>query len=168
MAGADCESGLSAGGETQKTMKTYYTNEVRFLIPARCVDRTVNAFVIPKGGPGDPIDPDDMGEFSLVVTRAPLPVGLSLPIYIDRQLEAVEDMLPEFRLLSRHPTTVDNAAAEQVDFTWRSDESLMRQQQTHFVHGPLVVTVTGTAVEPLFSKHRAALDQMLITMKVNQ
>ena len=148
-------------------MQPYYTNEVRFLIPDRCVDRTVNAFIIPKGKAGDPVDPDDPGEFSLVITRTPLPAEMSLSVYLDRQLEAVSGMLPEFRLLSRRPTSIDNQPAEQVDFSWRSDESLMRQQQTHFRHGPVVVTVTGTAVDLHFDRHRAALAEMLATMKAN-
>lgn len=148
-------------------MQPYYTNEVRFLIPDRCVDRTVNAFIIPKGKAGDPIDPDDTGEFSLVITRTPLPAEMSLSVYLDRQLEAVSGMLPEFRLLSRRPTSIDNQPADQVDFSWRSDGSLMRQQQTHFRHGPVVVTVTGTAVDQHFDRHRAALAEMLATMKAN-
>ena len=148
-------------------MQPYYTNEVRFLIPDRCVDRTVNAFVIPKGVAGDPVDPDDTGEFSLVITRVPLAPELSLSAYLDRQLESVSQMLPEFRLLSRRPASVDNRPAEQVDFSWRSDESLMRQQQTHFRHGPVVVTVTGTAEDLTFDKHRVALAEMLATMKAN-
>ena len=148
-------------------MQPYYTNEVRFLIPDRCVDRTVNAFIIPKGVAGDPIDPDDVGEFSLVITRVPLAPEMSLSVYLDRQVDSVSQMLPEFRLLSRRPTSVDNQPAEQVDFSWRSDESLMRQQQTHFRYGSVVVTVTGTAVDLDFDKHRAALAEMLATMKAN-
>lgn len=148
-------------------MQPYHTNEVRFLIPDRCVDRTVNAFIIPKGKAGDPVDPDDTGEFSLVITRAPLAPRMSLSVYLDRQLASVSEMLPEFRLLSRRPTSVDNLPAEQVDFSWRSQEALMRQQQTHFQHGQVVVTVTGTAVDVDFDKHRAALAEMLATMKAN-
>ena len=148
-------------------MQPYYTNEVRFLIPDRCVDRTVNAFIIPKGKAGDPVDPDDTGEFSLVITRVPLAPGMPLSVYLDRQLEAVGAMLREFRLLSRRPATIDNRPAEQVDFSWRSDESLMRQQQTHFQYGSVVVTVTGTALDLDFDKHRAALAEMLATMKAN-
>lgn len=148
-------------------MKTYYTNEVRFVIPSRSVDRTVNAFVVPAGGSGDPIDPDAPGEFSLVVTRAPLPPGLSLPAYLDRQIASVAEMLPDFHLLSRQSATVDNQPAEQVDFSWRSEEAPMRQQQTHFLHGSLVVSVTGTATDALFAKHRPVLEQALLTMKMN-
>ncbi len=148
-------------------MKTYYTNEVRFVIPARTVDRTVNAFVVPAGGPLDPVDPDEKGEFSLVITRAPVVAGDTLPAYVTRQIQAAEGMLPEFRLLSRRPTTVDNLPAEQVDFTWRSEDALMRQQQTHFRHGDLVVSVTGTALDTLYAKHRPVLEQALITMKLN-
>jgi hypothetical protein len=148
-------------------MQPYYTNEVRFLIPDRCVDRTVNAFIIPRGKLGEPVDPDDTGEFSLVITRVPIAPEMSLSTYLDRQLEAVSEMLREFRLLSRRPTSVDNRPAEQVDFSWRSEESLMRQQQTHFQYGSVVVTVTGTAVDLDFDKHRAALAEMLATMKAN-
>ena len=148
-------------------MKTYYTNEVRFVIPSRTVDRTVNAFVVPAGGPGDPVDPDEKGEFSLVVTRAPISGTDTLSAYVTRQIQAVEGMLPEFRLLSRHPTTIDNLPAEQVDFAWRSEDALMRQQQTHFLHGNLVVSVTGTALDPLYAKHRPVLEQVLATMKLN-
>lgn len=148
-------------------MQTYYTNEVRFILPDRAMDRSVNAFVIPKGNPGDFADPNDTGEFSLVITRTPLPAGITLSVYLDRQVEAVGDLLPAFHLLSRRPVLVDNLPAEQVDFTWHSETAPMRQQQTHFLHGPLVVTVTGTAEDALFGKHRAALAEMLATMKVN-
>ena len=148
-------------------MQTYYTNEVRFLLPDGCLDSSVNAFVIPKGKPGGAVDPNDPGEFSLVVTRTPLPAGMTLSDYLARQLEALDDVLPEFHLLSRRPSSVDNLPAEQVDFIWQSEKASMRQQQTHFLHGPLVVTVTGTAEEPLFNKHHAALTDMLATMKIN-
>lgn len=148
-------------------MQTYYTNEMRFLLPDGCLDSSVNAFVIPKSKPGDPVDPNDPGEFSLVVTRTLLPAEMTLSAYLSRQLETLDDVLPEFHLLSRRPSSVDNFPAEQMDFTWQSETAPMRQQQTHFLHGPLVVTVTGTAEDPLFNKHRAALTEMLATMKIN-
>jgi hypothetical protein len=148
-------------------MQTYYTNEVRFLLPDGCLGSSVNAFVIPKGDPGDPVDPSDPGDFSLVVTRTLLPAEMTLSTYLSRQLEALDDVPPEFHLLSRRLSSVDNLPAEQVDFTWQSETAPMRQQQTHFLHGPLVVTVTGTAEDLLFSRHRAALTDMLATMKIN-
>ncbi len=43
----------------------------------------------------------------------------------------------------------------------------MRQQQTHFLHRGILVSMTGTASEADFPRHREVLDLVLTTMKLN-
>lgn len=149
-------------------MQPYYTNEVRFILPDRHVDRSITGFVIPGGEPGTPIDPDEPGEFSLVLTREAISGRTTASDLVQRQVEAMEQALSEFRLRDRQRTRVDDQPAERVEFTWRTDGQLMRQQQTCFLCGDVAVTVTGTAKEPFFDKHRRILEQALETMKINQ
>ena len=148
-------------------MKPYYTNEVRFILPDRYVDRSITGFVIPGGGPSDPLDPDKPGEFSLVLTREAVPAGTSASDLVRRQIEAMEQALTDFRLRDRAATRVDDQPAERFEFTWRTEGQLMRQQQTYFLANGVAVTVTGTAQEPFFEKHRPVLEQALATMKIN-
>ncbi|MGI4787519.1 MAG: DcrB-related protein [Janthinobacterium lividum] len=149
-------------------MKSYYTNEVRFILPDRYVDRSITGFVIPGGGPNDPINPEEPGEFSLVLTREAVPAGTSVSDLVHRQLDSMEQVLSEFRLRDRASTRIDDQPAERFEFTWRTEGQLMRQQQTYFLTDGVAVTVTGTALEPLFEKHRHILEQALATMKINQ
>ena len=149
-------------------MQPYYTNEVRFILPDRYVDRSITGFVIPGGGSNDPIDPDKPGEFSLVLTREAVSAGTTASDLVRRQIEAMEQSLVEFRLRDRAATRVDDQPAERFEFTWRTEGQLMRQQQTYFLSGNgVAVTVTGTAQEPFFEKHRRVLEQALATMKIN-
>ena len=149
-------------------MKPYYTNEVRFILPDRYVDRSITGFVIPGGGPSDPINPDAPGEFSLILTREAVPPGTSAADLARRQIDVMDQSLPEFSLRDRTATRVDDHPAERFEFTWRTEGQLMRQQQTSFLVSGVAVTVTGTAQEPLFEKHRPVLEQALATMKINQ
>lgn len=149
-------------------MKPYYTNEVRFILPDRYVDRSITGFVIPGGGPSDPINADEPGEFSLVLTREAVPADTSASDLVRRQIEAMEQALPEFRLRDRQTTRVDDQPAERFEFTWRAEGQLMRQQQTYFLRDGVAVTVTGTAQEPFFDKHRHVMEQALATMKINR
>ncbi len=149
-------------------IKTYYTNEVRFLLPSQCVDRSITAFVVPKQGAVEPLPPGEPGEFSVILTREEVPAHLALPVIVSRQLDALEAALPDFALLRRQAVTVDNLPAEQVEFTWLGDKAaVMRQQQTHFLHGVILVSLTGTALDADFPRHRDALSLMLTTMKLN-
>lgn len=149
-------------------MKSYYTNEVRFILPDRYVDRSITGFVIPGGGPSDPINADEPGEFSLVLTREAVPGGTSASDLVGRQIEVMEQSLPEFRLRDRQAMRVDDRPAEQFEFTWRAEGRLMRQQQSYFLRDNVAVTVTGTAQEPFWEKHRHILEQALATMKINE
>lgn len=150
-------------------MKSYYTNEVRFILPDRYVDRSITGFVIPGGGPNDPINGDAPGEFSLVLTREAISSGMSISDLVHRQIDSMERELSEFRLRERIATRIDDQPAERFEFTWRMEGQLMRQQQTYFLaDGGVAVTVTGTAQEPLFDKHRHVLEQAMSTMKINQ
>jgi len=149
-------------------MKSYYTNEVRFILPDRYVDRSITGFVIPGGGPNDPINADEPGEFSLVLTREAVSADTSASDLVRRQIGAMEQALSEFRLRDRQATRVDDQPAERFEFTWRAEGQLMRQQQTYFLCDGVAVTVTGTAKEPLFDKHRHVLEQALTTMKINR
>ena len=148
-------------------MKTYYTNEVRFLLPSQCIDRAITAFMVPKEGLPVPTPPGEPGEFSLLLTREETPDGLTLPVIVNRQLDALESALTGFILQKRQPASVDNLPAEQVEFTWVNNDVPMRQQQTHFLHRGILVSVTGTALEADFPRHRNILELVLTTMKLN-
>ncbi len=148
-------------------MKTYYTNEVRFLLPSQCVDRSITAFMVPKEGSPVPPPPGEPGEFSLILTREEVPAGLTLPAIVSRQLDILASALTSFALQKRQATSVDNLPAEQVEFTWVNNDVPMRQQQTHFLHQGILVSMTGTALEADFSRNREVLNLVLTTMKLN-
>ncbi len=148
-------------------MKTYYTNEVRFLLPSQCVDRSITAFIVPKAGSPTPPPLGESGEFSMILTRDEAPAGLPLTALVSGQLSALESALPTFFLQERRAASVDNLPAEQVEFTWVNGDSPMRQRQTHFLSGGLLVTLTGTALDADFPRHRDVLDQVVATMKIN-
>lgn len=147
-------------------MKTYYTNEVRFLLPSQCVDRSITAFIVPKAG-SPPPSPGEPGEFSMILTREEAPASLALTALVGGQLDALASALPTFRLQERRAASVDNLPAEQVEFTWVNNGVLTRQRQTHFLTGGLLVTLTGTALDADFPRHRDVLDQVVATMKIN-
>jgi hypothetical protein len=148
-------------------MKTYYTNEVRFLLPTQCVDRSITAFMVPKEGSPVPPPPGEPGEFSVILTREAVPAGLMLPAIVSSQLDVLASALTDFTLQKRQAVTVDNLPAEQVEFTWLNSDIPMRQQQTHFLHQGILVSITGTALEADFSRHRDVLNLVLTTMKLN-
>lgn len=148
-------------------MKTYYTNEVRFLLPSQCVDRSITAFMVAKEGSPVPPPPGEPGEFSLILTREEVPAGLTLPAIVSSQLDILASALTDFTLQKRQAASVDNLPAEQVEFTWVNSAVPMRQQQTHFLHRGVLVSITGTALEADFSRHRDVLDLVLTTMKLN-
>ena len=148
-------------------MKTYYTNEVRFLLPSQCVDRSITAFMVPKEGSPMPPPPGEAGEFSVILTREEVPPDLTLAVIVSDQLDVLASALTSFTLQKRQAVSVDNLPAEQVEFTWLNNNAPMRQQQTHFLHRGILVSITGTALEADFSRHRNVLDLVLTTMKLN-
>ncbi len=145
----------------------YHTNEIRFLLPGDWLDRTINAFVLPDGPPGTTPRPDAPGQMSIVITRDTLPVGSTFASYAGRVLDAMRTGLEDFRLLDRRRLTVDDHAAEQVEYLWMKDGRLMHQSQTWLDGGDVVLTITGTADDRGFAKHQGALKQLLSTIKFN-
>ena len=137
------------------------------MLPSQCVDRSITAFMVPKEGSPVPPPPGEPGEFSVILTREAVPAGLMLPAIVSSQLDVLASALTDFTLQKRQAVSVDNLPAEQVEFTWLNSDTPMRQQQTHFLHQGILVSITGTALEADFSRHRDVLNLVLTTMKLN-
>lgn len=142
-------------------MRSYTIDEASFNIPDEWSDKSVNVFS-PSG--------DLPGDFSLVITRDSLPDEQSLGSYVDGQLEELSSTLPQFRLIRRYESTVDNLPAYNAEFTWRAEGNpeakLMMQRQTYVTSARAVLILTATTIEKFSREYQLIMDNLISSFRI--
>lgn len=149
-------------------MNRYQIHEGDLLLPENASDQSLAAFGLTLGQPPGTKAP----EFSFVVSRQPLPDGMTVHTYTDKQIKNYPQVLNGFQLLDRTAVPVGGQAAALIELTWQSDHGLMHQRQAILACGPLdgrsavALSLTGTTREGLQDKYRDTFFQMLYGFKM--
>jgi len=139
-------------------MTPYYVNEGRFLIPPAWRDQSLTMFSAPADAPA---------EFSLVIGRVKVPPEVTADAFARQQLTQLPAALAQFRLSRQGPALLDNVPAVEAEFFWQSEAGRMHQFQVYVVQAGVALTVTATAPEGAFERHRPDLLRLLSTFKFN-
>ncbi|AQS83645.1 MAG: DcrB-related protein [Acetobacter aceti] len=90
-------------------------------VPGTWEDQTLNVLRI-RG--------DEEKAASLVISRDILPVGVSIPDYLESELTRLKDNLPDFELKARLPVDWADGSGEALLTRWTSEEGSMDQITT--------------------------------------
>jgi hypothetical protein len=123
-------------------------------------DRTVNGLSFPAGS--------KQPTASFAITRdVQKPADQSLASYVDRQLVQLAKSCARFDLVNREAVEVDGAPAERLDFTWRTPDGIVvQQQQTIFLlPSGVALTLTATAPRNKFKEHAARFQSFVETFR---
>lgn len=140
-------------------MRTYRIDEASFNIPDEWKDKSVNVFSPTGELPGD---------FSFVITRGDLGGDQNLASYVEEQLEGLSNTLPEFRLIRKNETAVDNSHAFNTEFTWKAENKSMAQQQTYVMSERVVLVLTATTIEKFSQEHRRIIDNIISSFSISR
>lgn len=149
-------------------MTPYRIQEGDLLLPDGATDQSVAAFGLTLGQ----APPSQPPEFSFVISRQPLPAGMTIHAYADQQLQAFPQILNGFQLVDRTAAPVGGQAAALIELTWQSEHGPMYQRQALLACGPLdgrpavALALTGTTREGLQDKYRDTFFQMLYGFKL--
>ena len=149
-------------------MTPYRIQEGDLLLPEGATDLSVAAFGLTLGS----AIPVQTPEFSFVISRQPLPEGMTIHAYTDQQLQNFPRVLNGFQLVDRTAAPVGGQAAALIELTWQSERGPMYQRQAILLCGPLegrsavALSLTGTSREGLQDKYRDTFFQMLYGFKL--
>lgn len=124
-------------------MGTYHINEGSFELPEGYVDQTLNVFPNSTSVPAD---------FSVVMSRDLPLANENLQMYFERQMKQLPDSLPGLKVLRRGSLTLGGRQAMEVEYTWVSKGTKMRQRQVCVFAGGQALNLTATALDPAFPK----------------
>lgn len=137
-------------------MNVYQMNEGRFVLPDGWNDQSVHLFL------------SGNGEFSLVVSRQPVPPGQDLDAFATGQLNELRENLSRFHLLRRMETTLDSLPAVEAEFTWVREGQSMHQHQTFVFHDQTALTLTGTTLVTNYPRYEATLQHLLASFQLGR
>jgi hypothetical protein len=137
-------------------MRAYTIDEASFNIPDEWSDKSVNVFS-PSG--------DLPGDFSFVITRGSLGSDQNLASYVEEQLKELSTTLPQFRLIRKYESTVDNLPAYNTEFTWEAEKRPMIQRQTYVMFDRVVLVLTATTVEKFSREYKLVIDNVISSFK---
>jgi len=141
----------------------YHTNELKLDLPPELKDKSVHVFSLTDDGPS---------EFSLVITRTPLPTGDDLAGYVTRQLKQMMENLPGFKLLQQSEAKIDGRSARQTDYSWQADDGSMYQRQVAVITartdqgGDQVVMLTATCLSAFAEKWSQVFEHILSSVQI--
>lgn len=149
-------------------MTPYRIQEGDLLLPEGTSDQSIAVFGLTLGQalPGQP------PEFSFVISRQPLPTGMTIHTYTDQQMRNFPQILNGFQIIERTAVPMGSQVAALVELTWQSERGPMYQRQAILVCGPLegrpavALALTGTTREGLQDKYRDTFFQMLYGFKL--
>lgn len=139
-------------------MPVFRFNEGEMKISKGWEDRTVNGLSFPAGS--------KQPTASFAITRdVQKPADQALSSYVDKQLVALAKSCARFDLVNRETLEVDGEPAERLDFTWRTpDGVVVQQQQTIFILPTgVAMTLTATAPRNKFKDHAARFQSFVET-----
>lgn len=143
-------------------MRAYTIDEASFSIPDEWSDKSVNVFSPAGELPGD---------FSFVITRGSLGGEQNLASYVDDQLKELSTTLPQFRLIRKYESSVDNSTAFQTEFTWKTDDKaegkMMMQRQIYVNAGRAVLILTATTIEKFSREYQLVIDNLISSFRIS-
>lgn len=143
-------------------MNVFHANEFIAVLPEAFKDKTVNIFSLTDEGPSD---------LGVVVARDNLGKGEDLDAYVARQMQAVAQRLPVYRLLKREDIKIDGQPAMQMDCTWQGPEGKMFQRQVILRAKPagvmLVISAT-TRGDRFEARWEAMFNEFLANFRLRQ
>lgn len=99
----------------------YRIQEGALSLDGRWQDQTVNVLL--------PLDAPTKGA-NLVVARDVLPLGMTLPDYVEQQQQTFRRDLPGYDVIQETAGVIDQRPAHFLEFTWRSDGKPLHQMMT--------------------------------------
>ena len=94
---------------------------------------------------------------NLVVTREPLPDGLSLADYLLNQKTILSRELPGLRILADNPDSLNELAAHYLEFTWNNQGNVMHQIILIVINNGSALNLTATVPGNMDEETRATL-----------
>lgn len=94
---------------------------------------------------------------NMVVTREPLPAGMSLSDYLLNQKTILSRELPGLRILADSPDTVNELVAHYLEFTWNNQANAMHQMMFIIDNAGSVLNLTATVPGEIDDETRATL-----------
>ncbi len=133
-------------------MPLYKFNEGSFFLPEGWKDLSVHIFTNAGASPG---------EFNVVMNREDARADEDVNSYAARQLKVLEANLNGFLLLEQRPAAIGGRHTIRANFTWRSENGMMRQHQYYFYSNQLALTLTATALEVNFDRYEKQLASLV-------
>ena len=124
-------------------MPIYRFNEGQLFLPEGWKDMSVHIFTYAGESPG---------EFNVVMSREDVKTNEDINGYAARQMNILKENLNGFQLLEQRSALIGGRQAVRANFTWSSENGMMRQQQHYFYANQLALTLTATALESNFAR----------------
>jgi hypothetical protein len=143
-------------------MNVFHANEFLTVLPQGLKDKTINVFSLTDEGPS---------ELGVVIARDILRKGEDLDAYAARQLQAIGQQLPVYRLLKREDITLDGQPAMSMDCTWQGPEGKMFQRQVLLLvkSSGVVLAISATTRGDRFeAKWESMFSEFLTNFRLRQ
>lgn len=137
----------------------YTHRDIAFDVPDGWEDRSIVAFAAKPGRPGRVAT-------NLALTREPLPEGMSLRKYADKQLVDLGRQLRDLEVLDSGPVAVAGAEAFEVRCSWRAATGAVEQRILLIPVDQSVVSLAITGPRGRREEIDAAADQILSSLQV--
>ncbi len=105
---------------------------------------------------------------NLVVTREPLPAGMTLADYLLNQKTILSRELRGFKILSENPDTVNELPAHFMEFTWNNQGKAMHQMILIINNTDKVLNLTSTVPGKIDDESRSTLMAVMKSFTVGQ
>ncbi len=100
---------------------------------------------------------------NITITREPRLKGIELAAYMSQQKQALARELEDFILLSENSCTVDGQSALVLEFTWKQQDSPLRQMALTVPAGNDMLNITATMPGPGDESCRNALLSVMMS-----
>jgi len=127
--------------ERVKNYKYYYFNEGKCKLPSDWLDETTIALVWP-------LSDSSSSTFSLTIEKESIVNHQDLESYVNEQIHALENELNKFKEIARNEITIDNQPANEIKFSWYSEENeKIVQRQAFVLYNMMVLIFNGTTID---------------------
>lgn len=140
-------------------MPVHVSNDLQLAYPSDWTDRSMTAFAAPVGG-----------EFKVlpnfVITRDSAGEARAAAEYADRTLVELARRLPDFQLLRRAETTVQQHPGLDMLFTWAGADGVLQQRQLILLlPDGRVFSAVASALRGDYPKVEAVFDKMFASLR---
>ena len=105
---------------------------------------------------------------NLVVTREPLPTGMSLADYLLNQKSILSKELTGFKIEQDNPDIINGLPAHFIEFTWNNQGNAMHQMMYIINNAGSVMNLTSTVPGNIDDESRATLMTAMKSFTVGQ